>query len=100
MSDARHDGRLSPNDPEYYAPRESRGRTSGEQPGAKFMQNDDGWRPRVKTEGPSVQPLGQPARRTDSDMFSKAVAQAMQEAKNNVPVEAPGYCATWRAGAP
>jgi len=55
-----------------------------------LMPNDDGWRPRVKTEGPSLQPLGKPpARRQDSDMFNKAVAQAMKEARANAPIEAP-----------
>jgi hypothetical protein len=54
-----------------------------------IMQNNDGWRPRVTTEGPPLQPLSKPARRQDSEMFSKAVAQAMQEARDNVPVEAP-----------
>jgi hypothetical protein len=90
MSDTKNEGPLSPNDPAYYAPRESKGRTGGEQSGAMFMPNDDGWRPRVKTEGPSLQPLGKPpARRQDSDMFNKAVAQAMKEARANAPIEAP-----------
>jgi len=90
MSDTKNEGPLSPNDPAYYAPRESKGRTAGEQSGGMFMPNDDGWRPRVKTEGPSVQPLGKPpARRQDSDLFNKAVAQAMKEARANAPIEAP-----------
>jgi hypothetical protein len=89
MSDAKREGYVGPNDPAYYAPRELRERTSGEQPNPMLMQNDDGWRPRVTTEGPSLQPFNKPARRQDSEMFSKAVAQAMQEARDNVPVEAP-----------
>lgn len=90
MSDTKNEGPLSPNDPAYYAPRESKGRSGGEQSGAMLMPNDDGWRPRVKTEGPSLQPLGKPpARRQDSDMFNKAVAQAMKEARANAPIEAP-----------
>jgi hypothetical protein len=85
MSDAKNDGHIGPNDPEYYAPRE---RTSGEQPSPALMPND-GWRPRMPTEGPSLQPFGKPPRRQDSEMFTKAVAQAMQEARDVAPVEAP-----------
>src|SRR5436190_79877 len=88
MSDAKHEGYVGPNDPEYYAPRELRDRTTGEQPSPTLVQND-GWRPRMPTEGPSLQPFGKPARRQDSEMFTKAVAQAMQEARDMAPVEAP-----------
>ena len=88
MSDAKHEGYLGPNDPEYYAPRELRERTTGEQPSPSLMQND-GWRPRMPTEGPPLQPFGKPPRRQDSEMFTKAVAQAMQEARDMAPVEAP-----------
>jgi hypothetical protein len=88
MSDAKHEGYLGPNDPEYYAPRELRERTTGEQPSPKLTQND-GWRPRMPTEGPTLQPIGKPPRRQDSEMFTKAVAQAMQEARDMAPVEAP-----------
>ena len=86
MSDAKHD--LGPNDPEYYAPRELRERATGEQPSPSLTQND-GWRPRMPTEGPTLQPIGKPPRRQDSEMFTKAVAQAMQEARDMAPVEAP-----------
>src|SRR4029453_13514589 len=41
------------------------------------------------TEGPPLQPLARPARRNDSEVFTKAVAQAMQEARDMAPVEAP-----------
>ena len=88
MSDAKHEGYLGPNDPEYYAPRELRERAAGEQPSPSLVQND-GWRPRMPTEGPPLQPFGKPARRQDSEMFTKAVAQAMQEARDMAPVEAP-----------
>ena len=88
MSDAKHEGYLGPNDPEYYAPRELRERTTGEQPSPSLVQND-GWRPRMPTEGPNLQPIGKPPRRQDSEMFTKAVAQAMQEARDMAPVEAP-----------
>jgi hypothetical protein len=89
MSDAKHEGYVGPNDPAYYAPRELRERTSSDQPGTMLMQNDDGWRPRMPTEGPPLQPFSKPARRQDSEMFTKAVAQAMQEARDSAPVEAP-----------
>jgi hypothetical protein len=88
MSDAKNEGPIGPNDPEYYAPRELRERASGEQPSPALMPND-GWRPRMPTEGPSLQPFGKPPRRQDSEMFTKAVAQAMQEARDVAPVEAP-----------
>src|SRR6185436_13055726 len=87
MSDAKHEGYVGPNDPEYYAPRELRERATGEQPSPMVPQND-GWRPRMPTEGPNLQPIGKP-RRQDSEMFTKAVAQAMQEARDMAPVEAP-----------
>jgi len=89
MSDAKHERPLGPNDPEYYAPRELRERAAGEQPNPVLMQQNDGWRPRSTTEGPSLQPFSKPARRQDSEMFTKAVAQAMQEAREIAPVEAP-----------
>jgi hypothetical protein len=87
MSDAKHEKPLGPNDPEYYAPRELRDRAMGESP--KLVPSNDGWRPRTPTEGPALQPLNRPARRPDSEMFTKAVAQAMQEARDMAPVEAP-----------
>jgi hypothetical protein len=89
MSDAKHEGHVGPNDPAYYAPREMRERATNEQPSPMLMQNDDGWRPRTTSEGPPLQPFSKPPRRQDSEMFTKAVAQAMQEARDNVPVEAP-----------
>jgi hypothetical protein len=92
MSDAKHEKQLGPNDPEYYAPRELRDRLSGEKPSPTLAPND-GWRPRSTTgsttEGPPLQPLSKPARRQDSEIFTKAVAQAMQEARDMAPVEAP-----------
>ena len=88
MSDAKHEGYVGPNDPAYYAPRETRDRTSSEQPGKMPIQTEE-WRPRLTTEGPPLQPFSKTARRQDSEMFTKAVAQAMQEAKQTMPVEAP-----------
>ena len=88
MSDAKHEGYVGPNDPAYYAPREPRDRTTSEQPGAMPIQTEE-WRPRLTTEGPPLQPFGKPPRRQGSEMFTKAVAQAMQEARETAPVEAP-----------
>src|SRR5437870_10368686 len=88
MSDAKHEGYVGPNDPAYYAPRELRDRTTSEQPGTMPIQTEE-WRPRLTTEGPPLQPFGKPARRQDSEKYTKAVAQAMQEARDMAPVEAP-----------
>ena len=88
MSDSKHDGYVGPNDPAYYAPRELRERASSEQPGTMPIQTEE-WRPRMPTEGPPLQPFGKPPRRQGSEMFSKAVAQAMQEARETAPVEVP-----------
>lgn len=87
MSDAKHEGYVGPNDPAYYAPRELRDRGTSEQPGTMPIQTE-AWRPRLTTEGPPLQPFGKPPRRQD-EMFTKAVAQAMQEAREMAPVEAP-----------
>ena len=89
MSDAKHEGYVGPNDPAYYAPRELRERATSEQPDTMLMQTDE-WRPRMTTEGPPLQPSGKlPQRRQNSEMFTKAVAQAMQEQREPAPVEAP-----------
>jgi hypothetical protein len=45
------------------------------------------WRPRLTTEGPPLQPFGKPRRQ--DEIFSKAVAQAMKEARETAPIEAP-----------
>jgi hypothetical protein len=87
-SDAKREGYVGPNDPAYYAPRELRERSTSEQPGKMPIQTEE-WRPRMPTEGPPLQPFGKPPRRQDSEMFTKAVAQAMQEARDVAPVEAP-----------
>lgn len=89
MSDAKHEKPLGPNDPEYYAPRELKDRLGSELPSPKLVPTNDGWRPRATTEGPPSQPLSKPARRQDSEVFTKAVAQAMREARDMAPVEAP-----------
>jgi hypothetical protein len=89
MSDAKHEKPLGPNDPEYYAPRELRDRLGSELPSPKLVPTNDGWRPRATAEGPPLQPLSKPARRQDSEVFTKAVAQAMREARDMAPVEAP-----------
>jgi hypothetical protein len=87
-SDAKREGYVGPNDPAYYAPRELRDRSTSDQPGTMPIQTEE-WRPRMPTEGPPLQPFGKPPRRQDSEMFTKAVAQAMQEARDVAPVEAP-----------
>jgi hypothetical protein len=83
MSNSKREGNLGPNDPAYYAPRE---RTASELPGTTPIQTEER-RPRLTTEGPPLQPFGKPRRK--DEMFSKAVAQAMQEARDNAPIEAP-----------
>lgn len=83
MSNSKREGNLGPNDPAYYAPRE---RAANEQPGATPIQTEER-RPRLTTEGPPLQPFGKPRRQ--DDMFNKAVAQAMQEARETAPIEAP-----------
>jgi hypothetical protein len=82
MSNSKHEG-YGPNDPAYYAPRE---RAAGEQPGKMPIQTEE-WRPRLTTEGPPLQPFGKPRRQ--DEIFSKAVAQAMKEARETAPIEAP-----------
>lgn len=89
MSDPKHEGNVGPNDPAYYAPREMRERAASGQPDTVLQQAAE-WRPRLAAEeGPPLQPLGRPQRREQSEVFTKAVAQAMQEAMASAPVEAP-----------
>ncbi|WP_342733022.1 hypothetical protein [Bradyrhizobium sp. B117] len=80
MSGGRHESDIDPQDPMYYAPRDLRERTV--QPTAA---------PRRSTEstagGAPLQSPGNPRRRDHSDVFSKAVAQAMHEAME--PMEVP-----------
>jgi hypothetical protein len=82
MSGAKHEGYVGPNDPAYYAPRDLKERGADE-PSSKVPVQTEERRSRTTTE---EQPL-KPARR--SEMFTKAVAQAMQEAMQSTPVEAP-----------
>jgi hypothetical protein len=82
MSGPKHEGYVGPNDPAYYAPRDLKERGAGE-PSSKVPVQTEERRSRTTTE---EQPL-KPARR--SEMFTKAVAQAMQEAMQSTPVEAP-----------
>lgn len=81
MSGPKHEGNVGPSDPAYYAPRERRGRGTVEPPSKASVQTEES-RARVMTEEPP-----KPQRR--SEMFTKAVAQAMQEAMQSTPVEAP-----------
>ena len=82
MSGPKHEGYVGPNDPAYNASREPRERGAGEPPGKMSVQTEDR-RSRTTAEEPPLKP----ARR--SEMFTKAVAQAMQEAMQSTPVEAP-----------
>ena len=93
MSNSKREGNLGPNDPAYYAPRE---RAANEQPGATPIQTEER-RPRLTTEGPPLQPFGKPRRQ--DDMFNKAVAQAMQEAREMRRSKRPPCSASCRGGA-
>jgi hypothetical protein len=89
MSDPKHGGILGPNDPAYYAPRELRERAASGEPDALLKQAAE-WRPRLTSEDPPPQAPGRtPQRRQSSEMFTKAVAQALQESMEPTLVEAP-----------
>ena len=89
MSDPKRGGILGPNDPAYYAPRELRERAASGEPDAVLKQAAE-WRPRLTTEDPPPQVPGRPPqRRESSEMFTKAVAQALQESMEPALVEAP-----------
>jgi hypothetical protein len=89
MSDPKRGGILGPNDPAYYAPRELRERAASGEPDAVLRQAAE-WRPRLTTEDPPPQVPGRtPQRRESSEMFTKAVAQALQESMEPALVEAP-----------
>ena len=91
MSDPKHGGHanVGPNDPAYYAPRELRERAASGEPDAVLKQAAE-WRPRLTTEDPPPQAPGRlPQRRESSEMFTKAVAQALQEQMEPPLVEAP-----------
>ena len=83
MNDPRHD----PNDPAYYAPRELRERGTSGQPDEVLKQAAE-WRPRLTAEEPPLQPLARPQPRESSEVFTKAVAQALQEQMQPTLVEA------------
>ncbi|HEY9453389.1 MAG TPA: hypothetical protein VIR82_11990, partial [Bradyrhizobium sp.] len=89
MSDPKHGGILGPNDPAYYAPRELRERAASGEPDAVLKQAAE-WRPRLTTEDPPPQAPGRsPQRRESSELFTRAVAQALQEQMEPALVEAP-----------
>ena len=89
MSDPKHGGNVGPNDPAYYAPRELRERGASGEPDAVLRQAAE-WRPRLTTEDPPPQAPGRlPQRRENSEMFTKAIAQALQEQMEPALVEAP-----------
>jgi len=89
MSDPKHGGNVGPNDPAYYAPRELRERGASGEPDSVLRQAAE-WRPRLTTQDPPPQAPGRlPQRRENSEMFTKAVAQALQEQMEPALVEAP-----------
>jgi hypothetical protein len=89
MSDPKHGRNVGPNDPAYYAPRELRERAVSAEPDSVLRQAAE-WRPRLTTEDPPPQAPGRlPQRRENSEMFTKAVAQALQEQMEPALVEAP-----------
>ena len=89
MSDPKHGGILGPNDPAYYAPRELRERAAAGEPDSVLKQAAK-WRPRLTAEDPPPQVPGRPLqRRENSELFNKAVAQALQESMEPTLVEAP-----------
>ena len=89
MSDPKHGGNVGPNDPAYYAPRELRERGASGEPDSVLRQAAE-WRPRLTTQDPPPQAPGRPLqRRENSELFNKAVAQALQESMEPTLVEAP-----------
>lgn len=80
MSGGRHEGDIDPQDPMHYAPRNLRERTV--QPTAAPRRSTE-----PTADGPPLQSPGNPRRRDHSDVFSKAVVQAMHEAME--PMEVP-----------
>jgi hypothetical protein len=82
MSGPKHEGYVGTKDPAYNDSREPGERGAGEPPGKMSVRAEDR-RSRTTKEEPPLKP----ARR--SEMFTKAVAQAMQEAMQSTPVEAP-----------
>ncbi|WGD50411.1 hypothetical protein QA641_33190 [Bradyrhizobium sp. CB1650] len=83
MSGGQHEGYIDPHDPTYYAPRNLRERAA--QPPAATRRSTE--HPSLTADGPPLQSPASPQRRDHSDVFSKAVAQAMYEAME--PIEVP-----------
>jgi hypothetical protein len=87
MSDLKHEGYVDPNDLGYYAPRDPRER--GGLPSIESSSTGE-WRTGlIMEEVPPLQPLAKTQRHDDSEMFTRAVAQALQESMQSAPVEAP-----------
>lgn len=82
MSGGRHEGHIDPHDPMYYAPRNLRERPARQDAAPRSMEH-----PSSTADGPPSQSHGNARRRDHSDVFSKAVAQAMHEAME--PIEVP-----------
>ena len=88
MSDAKHEGYLGPNDPEYYAPRELRDGQPASSRARSPMQNEE--MASANADGrTALATIRQACTPPGFEMFTKAVAQAMQEARDMAPVEAP-----------
>jgi hypothetical protein len=87
MSDLKHEGYVGPNDLGYYVPRDPRER--GGLPSIESSSTGE-WRTGlIMEEVPPLQPLAKTQRHDDSEMFTRAVAQALQESMQSAPVEAP-----------
>ncbi|WP_245315638.1 hypothetical protein [Bradyrhizobium neotropicale] len=82
MSGGPHEGYIDPHDPMYYAPRSLRERTMQTAAPRRSAEH-----PSSTADGPPLPSPGNPRRRDHSDVFSKAVAQAMHEAME--PIEVP-----------
>src|SRR6267142_2450625 len=89
MSDLKHEGYVGPNDLGYYAPRDLREQVAGGLPSVESSSTGE-WRTGlIMEEVPPLQPLAKSQRHDDSEMFTRAVAQALQESMQSAPVEAP-----------
>lgn len=86
--DIKREKDIGPNDPAYYAPRELRDRPTGAQPDTAPAQAAER-RQRGTAEGSTSLPAGIPKRGDQSEIFTKAVAQALKEQMQSGPVEAP-----------
>jgi hypothetical protein len=89
MSDLKHEGYVGPNDLGYYAPRDLREQVAGGLPSVESSSTGELRTGLIMEEVPPLQPLAKSQRHDDSEMFTRAVAQALQESMQSAPVEAP-----------